>query len=106
MRQAIHSPVYENPDRAMFTVEMKAKILQCIPSTWYGMLIFTLTLVLGQDIYNLEQSIADLGETDKFQEQVQAVEKTEKEGDSLESQKTILVGYKGSGKSNLEANVV
>lgn len=55
-------------DRAMFTVEMKAKILQCIPSTWYGMLIFTLTLVLGQDIYNLEQSIADLGETDKFQE--------------------------------------
>lgn len=52
----------------MFTVEMKAEILQCIPSTWYGMLIFTLTLVLGQDIYNLEQSIADLGETDKFQE--------------------------------------
>ena len=36
-----------------------------------------LSLLVGQDIYDIEQSIADLGETDKSQEWVQAVGKTQ-----------------------------
>ena len=72
MRQAIHAPVFEGPDRATF---IGAKTLQATPSTWYGTLVSMLSPAVGQDIYAPGQSIADLGDTDKSREQVLAVQK-------------------------------
>lgn len=54
---------------------MKTKILQLAHSTSYGILVAMLSPVMGQDIYDVGQSIAYLGETDKSQEWVQAVGK-------------------------------
>lgn len=51
---------------------MKTKIFQSISSIWYGTLISMLSLVMGQDIYDVE-----LREIDKFQEWVQAAGKTQ-----------------------------
>ena len=65
MRQAIYTPVFEGPDWATFTAGMKAKILQSTPMNWYGMLVFMLSPVVEQDIYDVGQSVADLRETDK-----------------------------------------
>lgn len=70
MRQAICAPVFEGPDRATFTAGIKTKVLQSSPSTCYGTLLTTLSPVMGQDIYGVEQAIADVGETDKFWERV------------------------------------
>lgn len=64
-------PVFERPDHSTFTTRMKTKIFQSIPSTWYGILISVLSLVMGQEIYDVE-----LGEIDKFQKWVQAAGKT------------------------------
>ena len=55
---------------------MKAKILQTTPSTWYGTLISVLRSAMGQDIYDIGLSVADLGETDKSQEEVWSVGNT------------------------------
>lgn len=48
------------------------------------------------------QSIADLGETDKFQKLVQAVSKDSRQKGSLKSQKAIPISCKGSDKCNSE----
>lgn len=68
MRQATYTLVFEDPDQTTFTTEMKAKTLQVAPSAWYETLIYRLSPVVRQDIHEVEQSIADLGESDKFQE--------------------------------------
>ena len=52
MRQTIHTPVFEGPDWATFTIGMKAKLLQSTVSSWYGMLISMLSSVVEQDIYD------------------------------------------------------
>lgn len=76
MRQAIAAPVFEGCDQATFTAGMKAKMPQPAPSTWYGKLISMLSPGVGQDPHEVRQSIAELVETDRSQELVQAVEKT------------------------------
>ena len=77
MRQASYIPVSEGPDSATLAARMKAKILQLAHSTSYGILVSTLSPVVGQDIYDVGQSTAYLGEIDKPQERVQAVGKTQ-----------------------------
>ncbi|XP_034509887.1 uncharacterized protein LOC109490178 isoform X5 [Ailuropoda melanoleuca] len=47
---------------------MEANTLQSEPRTWYGMLISMLSPVTGQNIYDVGQSVAHLGDTDKSQE--------------------------------------
>lgn len=47
---------------------MEANILQSEPRTWYGTLRSMPSPVMGQNIYDVEQSITDLGGTDKSQE--------------------------------------
>lgn len=56
-----------------------------------------LSPVMEQDICDVGQSIADLGETDKSQEWVWAMEKSQEREGAGKSQKAILVGYKVSG---------
>ena len=53
--------VFEGPNQAIFTAEIKVKILQSTPSTWYGALTSMLSPVMGQDIYDVGQSIAVWG---------------------------------------------
>lgn len=53
--------LFECPDHSTFTTGMKTKIFQSIPSTWYETLISMVSLVMGQEIYDVE-----LGETDRF----------------------------------------
>lgn len=81
MKQATCAPFFEDPDGAIFTAETRAKILQPTPSTCYGMLISMLSSVVGQDICDVGQSIADLGETDGSQERIWAVGKAPNRGD-------------------------
>lgn len=66
MRQSIYAPIFENPDQATFIEEIKAKIIQFIPSTWYGMLITILSSVMGQDIYDVGQIIKPLLKRQKY----------------------------------------
>lgn len=54
-------PVFEGPNQATFTAGMKANILQPAATTWYGTLISTLNPVMGQNIYDVGQSIAEAG---------------------------------------------
>lgn len=63
----------EEPDQGIFIIGMKAKILQSTLRTWYGTLIFMLSPVMEHSIYHIGQLIAAMKETDKSQEQVQAV---------------------------------
>lgn len=65
IRQGIYPPVFEGPNQATFTARMKANILQCALSTWYGTLRSMLSPKVGQDIYDVGQAIDDLGETEK-----------------------------------------
>lgn len=53
MRQLTYAPVFEGPDKFIFTAGMKAKILQSAPSTWYRTLISILSPVMGQDTYDI-----------------------------------------------------
>ena len=76
MRQAIYTPVFEDPDWATFTAGMKAKILQFSSAPGMGPDIHA-GLAIGQDVYDVRQSIADLGETDKSWEQLWTVGKTQ-----------------------------
>lgn len=46
---------------ATFTVGIEARIFQSVLSTWYRTLISMLNAVVGQNIYDAGQSIADLG---------------------------------------------
>ena len=69
------------------------------------MLISTSSPVEGEDTYGVGQSITGLGETDKTQEQVHAMGKTQDRGNS-KSQKAIPSTCEGLGKSILEAYVV
>lgn len=77
---------------------MKAKILRSAspvpPNVGYqcGTLISRLSPIVRQDIYDDRQSIADLGETDKYVELVQIWEKP-KTG-NLKSQKAMPIGCK------------
>lgn len=65
MRQAIYTSVFECSDQVTFNADMKAKILQYTPSTWYGTLIFMMSPVVGQDLYDVRQSIVDVRRNDK-----------------------------------------
>ena len=44
-----------------------------------------LNLIMEEDIYDVEQSISDLGETDKYQEWVWAVGKTQERKGALKT---------------------
>lgn len=61
MKQAIYAPVFEGPKQATFATGKKTKILQSAPSTRHGKLISVHSAVVGQDIYDVRQSIPDLG---------------------------------------------
>ena len=61
------------------------------------MLISILSAV-GHDIHDLGQSTAELGETDKFQEWVQAVGKTRHRVGALESKSLSQSAVKGPSK--------
>ena len=98
-------PVFEGPNGATFTAGMRAKILQLAPSNRYGTLVSMLSLVLGQAMYKVGQSVADLGDTDKSQEWVWAVRKIQ-DREGAGKPKAISVGCKESSESNLGANVV
>lgn len=65
LRQAIYTSVFECSDQVTFNADMKDKILQYTPSPWYGMLIFMLSPVVGQGIYDVRQSIVDVRRNDK-----------------------------------------
>ena len=69
------------------------------------MLVSTPSPVEGENTYGVGQSITGLGETDKTQEQVHAMGKTQDRGNS-KSQKAIPSTCEGLGKSNPEAYVV
>lgn len=56
-RQTISSPVFESSGQIAFHAEIKAKILQYTPSTWYGILIFMLSPAMGKDIMILIKSL-------------------------------------------------
>ena len=66
------------------------------------MLVSRPSPVEGEDTYGVGKSIAGLGKTDKTQEQVHAVGKTQDRGNS-KSQKAITSTCEGLGKSNPEA---
>lgn len=68
VRLAIYNPIFEGPDWATFTAGRKAKIIQPTPKTHFGTLISMRNPDGGQNIYDVGQSAADLGETDKSQE--------------------------------------
>lgn len=65
MRQTIYTPIFDIPDKAIFTVRLKSKILESTPGTWYETLISMLSSGVGQDICNVGQSTADLVDTGK-----------------------------------------
>lgn len=70
MRQAISAQVFEGPDLDTFIEEMKVKMFQSTLSIRYETLIFLPSPAMGQHVHVLGQSITDLGEADKSQEQV------------------------------------
>lgn len=76
MRQAVYTPHLGSPCLGHIHCNNENQLLQSIPSTWYWTLISIMSLLVGQDSLDVGQSIADLGETGKSQEQVQAVGKT------------------------------
>lgn len=49
------------------------------------MLLSMLNLIMEEDIYDVEQPISDLGETDKYQEWVWAVGKTQERKGALKT---------------------
>lgn len=49
-RQAIYTPVFEDPDEATITAGMKTKIPPSVPSTWYETLMSRLSPAVEQDI--------------------------------------------------------
>ena len=94
MRQATYAPNFEGSSWGTFIVGTKAEVLRFAPSTWYGMLISMLSPVVGGDIQDAGQPTADLGETGKPWEWVEAEEKT---GDrrTWKSQKLSQLAVKG-----------
>lgn len=53
--------------QASMPLSLKALIGQCLlPRSWYGALASMLTPVMEQSIYDIRQSIADLGDTEKI----------------------------------------
>lgn len=95
MRQGIDAPVPEGPAQATFTTRMKAKILQCALSSWYGTLKSMRSPAVGQDIYDAGQSITDLCETDKSWQWVWAVIKTWYREGAQKAEKLFQLGGKG-----------
>ena len=84
---------------------MEANILQSAPGTWYGTLVYMLSPVMGQDIYDVGQSIANLGDTNKSQE-ITSYGKDLRQRWNLKNQKALPISCEGTCKSNLETNVV
>ena len=65
-----------------------------------------LSPVVTHDIYDVGQPIADIGESDKSQELVQAGGETRDREAAQKVKGAILMGSKGSGENDLEAHVV
>ena len=104
MRYPIYSQLVEGTDQATFTAGMKAKILQSAPSTWHRTLISMLsprdnTFMVGG------RPLLTWGKVTNPRNRYELLErlKTEKE---VETPKSYPIGYEGSSKSHLEANVV
>lgn len=77
---------------------MNNKIPQSVPSIWHVTGMSILTPVVRKDIYDVEQSTADLRESEKSQEQVQVMGKIQ---DSTRSQKVISTDCKSILKTNV-----
>lgn len=91
--------IVKGPKCATFAAGMKDKIFQFTPSTWYGKLISILSPVVGQDIYDVGKSIADLGKTDKSWGWVQAVGKAQdREGAEKAERLPLKCVVTGAGK--------
>ena len=55
MRRAIYDAQFSESDRPAFTRDLKKILTQQGPQYWYGALIAFLSLLLGQDIYEIEK---------------------------------------------------
>ena len=52
--------IFKGTEWTAFSIGMESNILQFTPSTWHGKLVSLLSLAVGQDIYDVRKSIADL----------------------------------------------
>ena len=59
MRQVIYAHL-KGTEWTTFSVGMESNIFQFTPSTWHGKLVSLLSSAVGQDIYDVRKSIADL----------------------------------------------
>lgn len=52
--------IFKGTEWTTFSVGMESNILQFTPSIWHRKLVSLLSLAVGQDIYDVGKSIADL----------------------------------------------
>lgn len=83
--------------QASMPLSLKALIGQCLlPRSWYGALASILTPVMEQSIYDIRQSIADLGDTEKISGMSIGCGKDPLQRGSSESKKAIPSALKSS----------